>query len=48
MVVVIALQPEGAKQTADLQALSSFALLAGCGLIGGIDAVGGLLEQPLH
>ena len=48
MLVVIALQWEGAKQTVHPQALSSFALLAGCGLIGGIDAVGRWLEPPLH
>jgi len=48
MVVVIALEREGAKQAIDLETFPSLALLPRLGLVGGIDLVGGGLQQPSH
>ena len=46
MVVVIALDGEGAKEALHLQGRPAFALLPGLGLAGGVTAVGGWLLQP--
>jgi hypothetical protein len=48
MVIVIALQFEGTKDAIDPQAFPSLALLARFGLVGGVDAVGGLLQKEGH
>ena len=45
MMVVVALQAEGAKETLNLKGRSSLAVLPGTGLVGGIQPVGGLLKQ---
>ena len=46
MIVVIARQLEVAKEALDLELLTSFADLAGPGLVGGVDSIGGLLQKP--
>ena len=45
MVIVIALQREGTKEAANLQNLRAFAFFSWLGLVGLIDALGGLLQQ---
>ena len=48
MVVVVALQCEGAKDAIDLEVSPPLVMLARLGLIGGVDAVGGSLQQESH
>src|SRR5208337_3067813 len=46
VVIVVASQREAAKNALDLDGLPPLADLTGLGVVGRIDAVGGLLEQP--
>ena len=48
MVVVVALQGEGAKDAIDSEAGPPLVMLARLGLVGGINAVGGPLQQESH
>ena len=48
MVVIITFKDKGAENTIDTNRLTSLALLAGLGLVGCIDLVGGHLQQPTH
>ncbi len=48
VVIIIPLQLKGAKQAVNLEAGPSLGLLAGLGLIGRINAVGGLLQKESH
>jgi hypothetical protein len=45
VVVVVALKIEGAEEALDLEGGPSLALLPGTGLVGGVQPVGGLLEE---
>jgi hypothetical protein len=48
MVVVVALQFEGAKEAIDSEAGPPLVVLARLGLVGSVHAVGGSLQQESH
>jgi hypothetical protein len=48
VIVVVALELEAAEDTIDREASSSFVLLPGLGLLGGIDPIGSGLQENSH